>query len=639
MKKIFSWNRVERGNTCLRPMAYLTLAIALSACAKVNDPSLTVRHDPDLPAPELKTTSYNQERNLYWGDLHVHSALSFDAYTMGVRTFPDDAWRYMKGETIQHGGGYTIRAKRPLDFGAVTDHSEYLGVARYMAGDEADKNPAGEALQSSRPINIAWQFFLTAMLRVSSDEAKAEAFGVPGMDQVNRTAWQEILDAAERHNQPGQFTTLIGYEWTSMPEAQNLHRNVIYRSDAVPDLPYSSLDSQNPEDLWNALDEQRAMGMDSFAIPHNGNASNGLMYDDFSYDGSALTPEYAEQRMRNEPISEILQVKGGSETHPELSPDDEFADFGIYDVPLKTSGGKQKNEGGYVRDALRAGLELSHRAKLNPYRFGFIGSTDGHNSSSPTEEDNYHGKLPILDGSAGVRMGVSMMIPDSENRGLQWHAMGLAAVWAEENTRASLFDAMRRKETYATSGPRIGLRFFAGWQLESADLNNADVLKAAYAGGVPMCGELRGDSSSESPVFLVMAAKDPDGANLDRIQVIKGWVDANGDSHERIYNIAADSSREIAEDGSLAAVGNTVDVANASYTNSIGTPTLQASWRDPDFDPSIEAFYYARAIEIPTPAWTTYDAKLLGIEAPEPASIQERAISSAIWYAPQIEAQ
>jgi len=615
----------------------LALCAIVTACAKVDDPSIRVNEALDLPAPELRTTEFNPQRNLYWGDLHVHSSLSFDAYTMGVRTLPDDAWRYMKGETIEHGFGYKLRAGRPLDFGAVTDHAEYLGVARHMAGDKVDDNPIREAVQGGRPLMISWEFFRTAVLRVSSEERKQEAFGFEGMEVVNREAWQHIVDAANRHNIPGSFTAFIGYEWTSMPDAQNLHRNVIFRSGEVPKNIYSSIDSVNPEDLWDALDRQRDEGMDNLAIPHNGNASNGLMYDDVTFEGDAITAEYAEQRMRNEPISEILQIKGASETHPLLSPDDDFADFGIYDVPLKTEGGAQKNAGGYVRDALRAGLELAHVANANPYRFGFIGSSDDHNSSSGVEEDNYNGKLPILDGSAGIRMGPSILIPDSQNRGKQWHAMGLAAVWAEENTRASLFDAMRRKETYATSGPRMSLRFFAGWNLSAEDLQNPDGLRHAYAGGVPMGGELTSTGASVSPVFLFMAQKDPEGANLDRIQVIKGWIDENGTSHERVYNVAADSSRQIGPDGSLAPVGNTVDVAEATYNNSIGAPTLYAAWRDPEFNPDLEAFYYARALEIPTPTWTTYDAKLLGLEAPEPTSIQERAISSAIWYRPVID--
>ncbi|MEM8496549.1 MAG: DUF3604 domain-containing protein [Pseudomonadota bacterium] len=621
-------------NLCGVRFAMVLLPLAMASCSKVDDPSIRAVHSSDLPAPVLRTTEFNPDRNLYWGDLHVHSSLSFDAYTMGVRTLPEDAWRYMKGDTIEHGLGYSIRAKRPLDFGAVTDHAEYLGVARHLAGEQVEDNAIRAAVQGGRPLNITWEFFRTAVLRVSSEEKKREQFGIPGLESVNRDAWQQIIDAAERHNVPGSFTTFIGYEWTSMPDAQNLHRNVIFRSGNVPERLYSSVDSVNPEDLWDVLDAQREEGIDSLAIPHNGNASNGLMYDDVTFNGEAINSEYATQRMRNEPISEILQVKGASETHPELSPKDEFAGFGIYDVPMKVSGGSQKNAGGYVRDALRAGLELSHRASLNPYRFGFIGSSDGHNSSSSVEEDNYHGKLPILDGSAGIRMGLSTLVPDDENRGKQWFAMGLAAVWAEENTRASLFDAMRRKETYSTSGPRISLRFFAGWNLQEADLSDSDGLQKVYQGGVPMGGELRGTGENSSPLFLVMAQKDPIGANLDRIQIIKGWVDKDGISHERIYNVAADDKSRFNSDGTLQPVGNTVNVKQATYRNNIGTPQLTAAWRDPNFNAALDAFYYARVIEIPTPKSTTFDAKLLGMEAPKPSSIQERAISSAIWYGP-----
>jgi len=372
--------------------------------------------------------------------------------------------------------------------------------------------------------------------------------------------------------------------------------------------------------------------MDNFAIPHNGNVSGGLMYDSVAFDGEAIDQSYAERRMRNEPVSEIFQVKGASETHPQLSPNDGFANFEILDTILSGNGRMSEPKGSYVRDALRTGIEMAHSESFNPYRFGVIGSSDSHNASSSVEEDNYHGKLPMFDGSAGIRMGQSLRLPERLQVSRRWGAAGLAAVWAVENTREALFDAMRRKETYATSGPRIRVRFFGGWQYARDLIAHHDRVAQAEATGVPMGGTLP-DQRAGSPSFAVWALADPEGANLDRIQIIKGWVDAMGDSHERLYDIAlSDEGRRDPVSGTVSAVGNTVDVTTATYRNTIGARELSSVWSDPDFDPSQPAFYYARVLEIPTPRWTTYDAKQLEISAPEPTTIQERAVTSAIWY-------
>ncbi|MFQ5415734.1 MAG: DUF3604 domain-containing protein, partial [Myxococcota bacterium] len=447
---------------------------------------------------------------------------------------------------------------------------------------------------------------------------------------------QEIIGSAERNNQPGRFTAFIGYEWTSMPNEDNLHRNVIYRSSAVPDRPFSSLDSDDPRELWRVLEEQRARGIEGIAIPHNGNVSNGRMYGRVAFDGSPFTAAYAETRMRNEPISEIFQVKGQSETHPVLSTEDEFADFEIWDQLMRVVPGRSEPRGSYARDALETGLELSAREGFNPYRFGVIGSSDGHNASSPVEEDRYHGKLPLLDGTAGLRLGESLLIPRSQNRGAQWSAMGLAAVWSEQNTRASLFDAMRRKETYATSGPRIHVRFFGGWDFEPSLLDDAELVSKAYSAGVPMGSTLRPRATMGTPRFVVVALKDPIGANLDRVQIVKGWVDSEGMSHERVYDVAASDGRAPNPvTHRVSPLESTVDVARATYANTIGAAQLGVLWSDPDFDPSRESFYYARVIEIPTPRWSTYDAAAMGVAPPEPATLQERAVTSAIWYRPR----
>ena len=611
--------------------------LLLSACSRVNDPSLYPLYDPAKaePPPAKLPVDYSETRNVFWGDLHIHTGLSYDAYTMGVRTGPDDAYRFMKGGTIEHGMGYPIRMSRPLDFGAVTDHAEYLGVPRYLDKDAGGENKLREIMETGSPVRITLNFLYTVFTKMGSVASREKSFAMPGMEDISRLAWQQIIDTAQRHNEPGRFTAFIGYEWTSMPNGNNLHRNVIYKDDKVPEFPNTSRDSDNPEDLWKALDKQRNEGMDMFAIPHNGNVSNGLMYQSTTFAGESLSADYAETRMFNEPISEILQVKGASETHPILSSNDEFAGFEIYDQRLASDGGLSQPKGSYARDALRTGLELSHSEGFNPYRFGVIGSSDSHNSSSAVEENNYHGKLPLIDGTAGLRQGVTMLLPKEQNRGGRWSAMGLAAVWAEENTRASLYDAMRRRETYATSGPRITVRFFAGWDYPQDLLGQQNTVSAAYAGGVPTGGSLVGGSHQDSPFFAVWAAKDPQGANLDRIQIIKGWVDDDGRSHEEIYTIVASDNRQPdVTTGKIPAVKNTVNVSTATYTNSVGETQLAMLWQDPEFDASQEAFYYARVIEIPTPRYSTFDAIALGIPPPEPSSLQERAITSAIWYRP-----
>jgi hypothetical protein len=624
----------------VRALAVVAILALGFGCSEVEDPSLSPTTDARFaePAPPLRDLGRNVERNVFWGDLHIHTSLSYDAYTFGVRAMPDDAYAFAKGNTIQHGVGYPIRARRPLDFAAVTDHAEYLGVPR-SRGDADPDPPASlrEVLETKSPLRITWYFLQRTLFEMGSSETRDEVFGGEYADEnaeVSSAAWREIVAAADRHDDPGRFTAFIAYEWTSMPSEYNLHRNVVYRSSRAPDFPYSSLDSDNPEDLWRALEKQRSAGMEVIAIPHNGNVSNGLMYDRVSFDGSPLSPGYAETRMKNEPISEILQVKGSSETHPILSSEDEFADFEIFDQVLDRSGDLSEPRGSYARYALRTGLELSARSGFNPYRFGVIGSSDSHNASSSVEEDNYHGKLPLMDGTVGLRLGESTLLPKEQNRGGKWSAQGLAAVWAEENTRAALFDAMRRKETYATSGPRITVRFFGGWDFEPGLVGAPDFVTRAYAQGVPMGGALAPDKESGAPHFAIVALKDPIGANLDRIQIVKGWVDADGASHERIYDVAASGGRVPDTAHRVSPVGNTVDVATARYTNSIGAAQLSIVWRDPDFDPTQEAFYYARVLEIPTPRWSTFDARAMGIPAPDPATLQERAITSAIWYRP-----
>ncbi|MBK6509851.1 MAG: DUF3604 domain-containing protein [Haliea sp.] len=616
-------------------------ALALLGCSPVDDPTLFPAFDPATaePPPPKPAVEHKDIRHLLWGDLHIHTSYSTDAYALGVKATPDDAYVFTRGGTIEHGAGYPIRIDRPLDFAAVTDHSEYMGVARV---DDTitlplEKRSLRERLLNDGPLSLS-----LAMAMIMRDITGLETFGdSPEVRKIQSDAWQLMIETAAAHYEPGVFTTFIGYEWSSMPDGQNLHRNVIYRDTNVPQRPFTSLDSNNPEDLWDALDEQRAQGKTVLAIPHNGNVSNGLMYDRAQFGGSPITADYAQQRLRNEPVSEILQIKGSSDTHPLLSPQDEFADFEIMTSQLSPSGAFSEPRGSYARDALRAGIEFSHSEGFNPYAFGVIGSSDSHNASTPAQEDDYHGKLPLMDGTAGLRLGESILLPDSLRRSARWGSAGLAGVWAQENTRESIYDALARKETFATSGPRISLRFFGSFDYSAAMLDSTELLQLAYARGVPMGGVLSNPATqsaelasadSPAPTFILWAAKDPEGANLDRVQIIKGWVDAEGNSHETIFDVAVSSDRQRDASGKVPAVGNTVDVAAATYDNSIGEGQLSAFWQDPEFDPAQEAFYYARAIEIPTPRWSTYDAMRLGVEAPDPVSIQERAISSAIWY-------
>ena len=609
----------------------------LLGCSPVEDPGMLPAFNAAtaVQPQTMPLVANNPQRNLLWGDVHIHTSLSTDAHVMGVRAMPDDAYTFARGGEIEHGAGFGIKIGRPLDFAAVTDHSEYLGIMRDMDPElPLSSRSLRTRLLEDSPLRTTIAWIRTMVL------FKPRFDGAEGGDQVTANSWQTIIDSAERNYQPGRFTTFIGYEWSSMPDKNNLHRNIIYRGSKAPPVPFSSIESQDPRDLWAELEKQRASGLDNLAIPHNGNVSGGLMYDSVAFDGSALDSAYAERRMLNEPLSEIFQVKGQSETHPALSPEDSFADFEIFDTILSGKLRYAEPKGGYIRDALRLGLEMSHRDGFNPYQFGVIGSSDSHNASTPAEEDNYHGKLPLFDGTASIRLGKSVLLPESYQLSRRWGSAGLAAVWAEENTRESIFDAMRRKETYATSGPRIAVRFFGGWGYPSDLVQSSDPVALAEKSGVPMGGRLpmMGASHNEAPTFAVWALKDPDSANLDRIQIIKGWVDKSGKSHEKIYDVAlSDQRTPNAVTGIIPEVGNTVNIETASYENSIGNVQLSAVWADPNFDPQTQAFYYARVIEIPTPRWTTYDAATLGVAAPEPATLQERAITSAIWYEPKEE--
>jgi hypothetical protein len=586
------------------------------------------------PMAALESVPSRADRQAFFGDLHIHSALSPDAYVFGVRAMPADAYRYARGATIEHGAGYPIRLTRPLDFAAVTDHSEYLGVVRAYGGQTTlGRESLRDRLLSDSKLAFTSAYF-EALAELPSFQSGAAQ--VPkGLEHVPAEAWRTIIAAAETYNEPGAFTTFIAYEWSSPSrDYGHLHRNVIYGTSRVPDRPFSAADSQKPRELWRALDRQRAAGMPVLAIPHNPNLSNGETFGLVDRDGNPFDADYARSRRRNEPLTEIFQVKGTSETHPVLSSADEFADFEISEGFIGGLPEGVDRRGGYARAAWRRGLEMAEARGFDPFDFGVIGSSDGHGASSPVEEDAFHGKLPMLDGSAAIRLGAATFIPRAVLPTIKWGAAGLAGIWAEENTRESLFAAMRRKETFATSGPRMRLRMLAGWNFEAADLERVAPVHYAYANGVSMGGILPSRGGATTPGFLVWALKDADGANLDRLQIVKAWVEPDGTSAEAIFEVAASNGRQPDSEGKLVALASTVDLATPGYTNEYGASELSAFWSDPDFVPTQRALYYARVIEIPTPRWSTYDAVRMGVTPPEPHSIQERAVASPIWYDP-----
>ena len=645
--------QAQAGGTKIRVLLVAVLLVSLVAyqlLIPIEDPSLD---GPDnsvavsasanqLVEVQAATSSTEGQHQVYWGDLHIHTSLSSDAFTMGVRAVPDDVYRFAKGETLEHGAGYPVTITRPLDFAAVTDHAEYLGQAKLSGLDvPTTRQSLSDILRRENRLTVT-QSWWEIMSLIRENGFKLTLTGVDA--DINRAAWDEIVAAAERHNEPGVFTTFPGWEWSADTGdvGTHLHRNVIYGSDDLPSIPFSSIDGPTPPDLWEFLRSERAIGRTVMAIPHNPNLSEGLAYRITDESGKRIDRVSPQDRSDLEPISEILQIKGSSETHPLLSSLDEFADFEIAGTVPGREVTLTSVKGAYARDALRSGISMAHSEGFNPLKFGVIGSSDSHNATSPSDEKGYTGKLPMMDGSAGLRTGAAGLGLDKMTPARKWGSGGLAAVWAPENTREALFDAMQRRETFATSGPRIVVSLFAGWGFPEGTAASANFDEIARENGVPMGSSLpqmsgpdSADSDVPAPEFVVVAQRDPIGANLDRIQMIKGWVDSSGQSHERIYDLAWSDERTVdAKTGRLAAVGSTVDPANATYDNTIGAPQLRAQWSDPDFDSDQEAFYYVRVLEIPTPRWSTYDAVQLGIEPMAPVAIQERAISSAIWYQP-----
>ena len=577
------------------------------------------------------------ERVLLWGDTHLHTKYSGDAYALrNWSVTPDDAYRFAKGEPVAHAFSKArMQLKTPLDFLVVTDHAEYMGVMQLVENNSEAlaKTEIGKILFKNRDDGNLRKSFV--MLASSLNNDKPEK-GLLTKD-IRQPVWDIITSSADRHNEPGAFTALIGWEWSSMPQGANLHR-IIFTPDnaslAQQYLPFSSLSDNRPEGLWNWLDKTSETHNARFvAIPHNSNISLGRMFSDVKSDGTPIDAAYAEMRMKWEPVVEMVQVKGTSETHPSLSPDDPFAGFELYekvmDFTRKIVGGTGVR-GNYARDALRRGLEIEQTEGENPYKFGMIGSTDSHTGMSTAEEDNFGGKYPI-DGIPSNKFDQELT-PNAF--GVDMNAQGLAAIWADENTRDGVYDAFRRKEVYGTSGPRIQLRFFGGWSFSDADARAADLAKIGYQKGIPMGGDLPPAPANKAPSFIIHAAKDPVGANIERIQVVKGWVDASGQSYERVYDVVLSDARVAKGAKITSPIRSTVSVEHATYTNDVGAVQLSAKWIDPDFDASQNAFYYARVLEIKTPRHSVYDA--VAMQRKHPAKydveIQERAYSSPIWY-------
>jgi len=595
------------------------------------------------PSPEMmselypgKTYSPYAQRsfpsNVYWGDTHLHTSLSLDAGLFGNILGHEDAYRFARGEEVTSSTGLPVKLGRPLDWLVITDHSDMMGFA-------ADVQKAAPNVMAD-PKGKEW----------AEGFAKGgEAAGNSPGSAIYNNLWDEIIDAAEQFNDPGQFTALIGFEWTSVPKGFNLHRNVVLRDNGdrarqvIPLTTQPPMGSTDPLDLYQWLEnyETKTNGQ-ALAIAHNGNLSNGWMFPlEKTYAGGKVDKNYASLRAKWEPLYEVVQIKGDGETHSVLSPDDEFADYGTWDVGNLDLTQLKKPEmlkGEYAREALKRGFTLEQELGINPYKFGMVGATDAHTSLVAVEEENYFGKSPTVEPSA-TRIEHPFVKSDlGEISGDILVAAGYQGVWAVENTRKAIFDAMKRKETYATTGPRIPVRFFGGWEYDDDDLRSRAPAFKGYEKGVPMGGDLSNAPEGKSPTFMVFALRDPVGANLDRIQIVKGWQDVKGQLHERIYDVAVSDSRNIGTDGRCKTpVGNTVDLEAANWTNTIGASELATVWKDPDFNPKARTFYYARVIEIPTPRWVLYDKVRLGAKVPEGVDLihQERAYTSPIWYTPE----
>ena len=581
--------------------------------------------------------------NVYWGDTHLHTSYSTDAGMAGNNVGPEDAYRFAMGKTIVTSTGQKAQLKRPLDFLVVADHAENLGLAPFLNEGEPSvlSTEYGKKWYDMLKDGKGYDAFLEWLALMNEGK---DAIDNPDMQ---KTAWEQIIGFAEQYNNPGVFTTIHGFEWTSAPNGNNLHRNVLFRdgADRVKQVvPMSLYDSDDPEDLWEYMKAyEEKTGGRALAIPHNGNLSNGMMFMMETMDGESFDKEYAMTRQKYEPVVEVTQPKGTSEAHPLLSPDDEFADFELIDVG-NLSGREAKTpemiRTEYARQALRDGLVLESELGANPFKFGMVGSTDAHGGLASTSEENWWGKANIVEPSPERFEDVLIKSPisgDLDIKAIDLGASGLAGVWARENTREAIWDAFKRREVFGTTGSRLKVRVFAGWDFKEGEEHLPDFAAQGYERGVPMGGDLKNAPDGKAPTLLIRALRDPDGANLDRIQVIKGWVNSKGESQEKIYNVAVSDGRKVKSNGKVDPVGNTVNIAEATWENSIGDPLLTAFWKDPDFDPLQSAFYYVRVIEIPRPRWTAYDTKFYNVKMPEGTkmTVQDRAYTSPIWYTPK----
>ena len=620
----------------------LALTVNLAFASPLDRPVTAEELEPERVYSPFAGRNYPDE--VLFGDTHFHTNLSFDAGLVGTSLDVDAGFRFARGEKVISNTGQPVQLIRPLDFLVVSDHAEFIGLA--------------PMIHESHPELLAdpWGYWVHKRFH-SGPEGRVEAYGniiehgVRGenpfkAEGIVRSFWVDFVEKAESYNEPGRFTAMTGFEWTSTPAGDNLHRVVIFAdgSDKTSQtIPFSMFDSADPEDLWKYLASyEDKTGGQGIAIPHNGNLSNGLMFGEKTFSGEKITREYAEKRMRWEPLHEVSQIKGDEETHPLLSPDDDFADFETWDsanlagIAAKTDD-MLKYE--YARSALKLGLKLGKELGANPYKFGMNAASDTHTALSTTREENYFGKYKSAE--PGPNRHNTEVVPAQDPSlsvfASQEVASGLTAVWARENTRGEIFGAMKRKEVYATTGTRIRVRLFAGWDFKAVEVSRPDFVTQGYQRGVPMGGDLHKAPKGKAPAFMIRALRDPDGANLDRVQVIKGWLDNKGETHERIYDVAVSDGRKVDAKGRVKElVGNTVDVEKATFTNTIGSAVLSAHWVDPDFDPKQHAFYYVRVLEIPTPRWTTYDAAFFKIKRPDnvPATLQDRAYTSPVWYTP-----
>ncbi|HEY4646684.1 MAG TPA: DUF3604 domain-containing protein [Steroidobacteraceae bacterium] len=629
------------------------LAVGFSLPAIAQDAGELTKAKAESAHPPKPPYSPYAGRNFptrpFFGDTHLHTAFSMDAGAAGARLNPRDAYRFARGEEVMASTGQPAKLSRPLDFLVVADHSDGMGFFQLViAGDPAVMaDPQGRKWNEMIHSGKGAQAAMDIILNFGKGTIPKAIFPVPGT-KAYRDAWQETIAAAEAYNEPGRFTAFIGYEWTSNTGGNNLHRNVIFRDNgdkAIRVEPYTTmkpLGSDNPVDLWKWMSAfEEKTGGSLLAIAHNGNLSNGRMFPIVEAFGKKLDREYAATRVKWERLYEATQTKGDSEAHPFLSPNDEFADFETWDkgnLDLTVPKTKDMLEAEYARAGLKTGLRLEKELGINPYKFGMVGSTDAHTGLAAVEEENFFGKATVGEPTPERLSAFFMNNPKTGLKVMDWEvaSAGYAAVWARENTRESIWDAMQRRETYATTGTRVVVRFFGGWDFEKTDAETRSPAVAGYTKGVPMGGDLTKAPTGKSPTFLVAALRDPIGANLDRIQIIKGWMDAKGELHEKVYDVAWSGGRKPDANGILPSVGSTVDIESATWTNTIGAPELITVWKDPEFDAKQRAFYYARVIEIPTPRWTAYDAKRFGV-TPLPGTrmtITERAYTSPIWYTP-----